>query len=313
MIKEGEHLKGVEPINEKIIKNNDFFKILQNKINDDKKILKYLKKLLNNRDIIDKSGYSGSSTIIVNGDERNLKEVVIKIQKKDSLKKEYIAYKFFYKNGLSPKPLKYFECNNYELMIVEKTNLPMAGKYFNSFEEISKFFGKELRKFHELNLAKNKLTKNERLNFEKKFIDNYKEALNNKSGLIYASMYMEDYDYDAMKKYLINNKEMLFDDVVLVHGDFNPNNVFIDKDKIQLIDFKDSGFVDRHYDIFWTMFMIIIFSGILEDKKSILVCEKIFLDSYGRDIINEKKLDFFKKFACMYWKRHDEITRINIL
>ncbi|MBE6156248.1 MAG: hypothetical protein E7161_00675 [Firmicutes bacterium] len=313
MIKEGEHLEGVEPINEKIIKNSAFLKIMQNKIINDEAVLTYLTKLLNGRDVLDKSGYSGSSTIIVNTDDINKESLVIKIQPKDSLKEEFIAYNYFYKNKLAPKPLKYFDCGKYEFMIVKKINLPTAGNYFNNFQEIALFFGKELRKFHDLNLKKGKFTKEELKVFSKKFIKSFDEALKNETGLIYSSMYMDDYDYDKMKKDLQDNKNYLFDDAVVVHGDFNPNNVFVDKEGIALIDFKDSGFADRHYDIFWTMFMLIIFSGILADKKATLECEKIFLDSYGRDLIVEEKLTFFKKFACMYWKRHDEITRIDIL
>ena len=124
---------------------------------------------------------------------------------------------------------------------------------------------------------------------------------------------MNDYDYTSMKKHLIENKNYLFEDLVLNHGDFNPNNVFINNNEIKLIDFKDSGFVDRHYDIFWTMFMIIIFSGILKDRNSIIECENIFLDAYGRDLINNEKLEYFKKFACLYWHQHDELTRIDIV
>ena len=59
--------------------------------------------------------------------------------------------------------------------------------------------------------------------------------------------------------------------------------------------------------------MIIIFSGILKEKDKINECEKIFLESYGMSQINEKELDYFKKFACLYWQQHDEITRIDIL
>ena len=126
--------------------------------------------------------------------------------------------------------------------------------------------------------------------------------------------YLKDDDINKMKKYLIDNKEILHRNEVLVHGDFNPNNVFIDNNmNIKIIDFCDVGICNKHYDIFWTMFMLIIFSGILKDRKKILECEEIFLNAYGTDKINNEELLFFKYFACLYWKQHDEITRINIL
>ena len=313
MIKKGEHLEGVEPINEKLVKNEEFFEIIKNKFKLDDNIVLYLKKIINGRNVYDKSGYSGSSTIIVNKDENNTNEFVIKFQKRGLLKNEFISYNYFYKHYMASKPIKYFNCGEYELMIVEKNNMITAGHYFNNYQQISKYFGKKLRKFHSMNLIDDNFTKEEKEIFRNKYKNIFNEAINNETGLKYLSMYMDDYDYESMKKYLIDNRNILFDDIVLVHGDFNPNNIFVDDKRIKMIDFKDSGFVDRHYDIFWTMFMIIIFSGILTDKKSIVECEKIFLDSYGRDLVDEKKLEYFKKFCCLYWKQHDEITRINIL
>ena len=313
MIKKGEHLEGVEPINEKLINNKEFFEIIKNRFKLDDNIVAYLKKIINGRNVYDKSGYSGSSTIIVNKDINNTNEFVIKFQKKGLLKNEFISYNYFYKHSMTTKPIKYFCCGEYELMIVEKNNMLTAGYYFDNYQQISIYFGEELRKFHNMNLIDGNFTIEEKEIFRNKYKNSFKEAINNDIGLKYLSMYMDDYDYESMKKYLIKNKNILFDDIVLVHGDFNPNNIFVGDEKIKMIDFKDSGFVDRHYDIFWTMFMIIIFSGILTDKKSIVECEKIFLDSYGRDLVDEKKLDYFKKFCCLYWKQHDEITRINIL
>lgn len=312
MIKKGEHLTGVEPINEKKIDNKNFLNLLKRKYLIDEKNYLYIKEILNGRDVLDKSGYSGSSTILVNKSETNEDEYVIKIQKVNNhLEDEFIMYNYFYKKGLSSKPIKFIRSGEYEYMIVSKINLVTAGNYFNNYQEISLFFGKELRKFHDYNLINDKFNKEELNILKNKYLNNFEEALNTETGLIYLSIYMNDYDYNNMKKSLKNNKWMLFDDPVLLHGDFNPNNVFISEDNIKLIDFKDTGFGDRHYDIFWTMFMIIIFSGILKEKEKIEECEKIFLDAYGKDLINTDKLEFFKRFACMYWKQHDEITRVD--
>lgn len=215
---------------------------------------------------------------------------------------------------MSSKPLKYFDCDKYEITIVEKIDLPVAGNYFNSYQEIASFFGTKLRELHDLNLIDDKFT-NEEINlFYNKFNNSYNKAITNDNGLIYLSMYMNDYDYEKMKIYVKQNKHIMNKNKVLVHGDFNPNNVFIDeKFNIKLIDFCDSGIVNKHYDIFWTLFMLIIFSGILKEKDKIDDCEKIFLEAYGISQINKKELDYFKKFACLYWQRHDEITRIDIL
>lgn len=314
MIKKGSHLEGVEPINEKEIDNALFLSIIEEKLGIQSEAYKYLSSKINGRNLYDKSGYSGSSTLIVNKDSNNIDEFVIKIQPKNKLYDEFIAYNYFYKKGLTSKPLKYFDCGKYEVTVVEKINLPVAGYYFNSYQEISVFFGKKLREFHDLNLIDDKLQEEEINSFSNKFINSYNKAIKKEEGLSYLSIYMNDYDYDQMRVYVEKNKHIMSKNKVLVHGDFNPNNVFIDKDlTIKLIDFCDTGIVNKHYDIFWTLFMIIIFSGILKEKNKINECEKIFLESYGRSQINEEELDYFKKFACLYWQQHDEITRIDIL
>lgn len=312
MIKKGSHLDGVEPISEKIISNDKFLNILADKIGRDSLAYKEIVKIISNKTLYDKSGYSGNSVIIANGKKDN--SFVIKISKNNNLYDEYISYNYFYKIGYTSKLIGYYKINHYEIMISEKIDLPTAGYYFNSYKEISAFFGSELRKFHDCNLIQKEFTSIEKELFFKKYEISFEKAIQNDVGLIYMIDYLNYDNINEMKKYLINNQEILYKNQVLVHGDFNPNNVFITKNKsIKLIDFCDTGICNRHYDIFWTMFMIIIFSGILKDRNKIKECETIFLNSYGLDKVDNQELLFFKYFACLYWKQHDEITRIDIL
>ena len=310
MIKKGSHLDGVEPINEKKIDNCELIKILSCKAGNSSDF-GYLKNIIINSEVYDKSGYSGNSVLICKGKNNNY---VVKISKSGTLIDEFISYNYFYKLHLTSKPIKYFKYNEYEFLITEYIDLPTAGFYFDSYQEIAYFFGRELRKFHDMNLIQNGFSKKEYNLFKNKYSFSYNHALNSDIGLIYMTEYLKDDDINKMKKYLIDNKEILHRNEVLVHGDFNPNNVFIDNNvNIKIIDFCDVGICNKHYDIFWTMFMLIIFSGILKHRKKILDCEEIFLNAYGIEEINDEELLFFKYFACLYWKQHDEITRINLL
>ena len=312
MIKKGSHLDGVEPITEKTIANDEFLNILGNKINKSSLAYKEIIKLISNKKLYDKSGYSVNSVIIDNGE--NDDSIVIKISKNNNLHDEYISYNYFYKIGYTSRPINYYRNSGFEIMVSRKIELPTAGYYFNSYKEISSFFGSELRKFHDCDLIKKGFNSTEKELFYKKYEINFEKAISNDVGLVYMFDYLGYTDINEMKRYLIKNKEMLYKNQVLVHGDFNPNNVFITKNKdIRLIDFCDTGICNRHYDIFWTMFMVIIFSGILKDRNKINECETIFLNSYGLDKIDNQELLFFKYFACLYWKQHDEITRIDIL
>ena len=313
MIKKGSHLDGVEPINEKNIDKGIVLKILSSKLNKTSAAYKYIEKLIKNKKICDKSGYSGNSVIIMKSVDET-EDYVLKISKNHELKHEFISYQFFYKLNYTSKPLAYFDCGEYEVLIVEKINLLTAGNYFNSYKEIAEFFGKKLKEFHEQKLINYIGSDLEKELFSKKYKDNLNKALSNNFVLKYLAEYLNYSNIDEMKKYIINNQSVLYKNLVVVHGDFNPNNVFVDNDmNIKIIDFCDTGLCNKHYDIFWTLFMLIIFSGILKEPNKIKECEEIFYNSYGIENINFEEIKFFKYFTSLYWKEHDEITRIDIL
>lgn len=310
MINEGEHLNGVEPPGRKKISNGIFIKILKEKIKCSDYLIDYLKVLSDNKEILDVSGYSGSSTILIE-DNKYDDSYVVKIQPKNSLFEEFIAYKFYNKYNLTSNALKYEDCGNYEIMIVKKINALTAGQYFDTFEEVSKFMGTELRRIHDMNFDCHNMTYEERFVFDNKYKRIYKEALESNEALIYMCQYLNDYDILKMKEFLRKNVDYI-DGKTLLHGDFNPNNVFVKDGKlVGVVDFKDTGFADRNYDVFWSMWTTSLFSGLHYNREKLDKCEKIFLDSYGRDAIDEERIEFCKKLTCLYWKQHDEISRLD--
>ena len=200
MIKEGSHLDGVEPINEKKIDNYELMKILSYKAGNTRNF-EFLKNIISNSEVYDKSGYSGNSVLICKNKNNNY---VVKVSKSETLIDEFIAYNYFYKIHLSSKPIKYFKHNKYEFLITEYIALPTAGIYFNSYQEIAYFFGKELRKFHDMNLIQNKFSEKESNLFKNKYNFSYNRAIDSNAGLIYMTDYLKDEDINKMKKYLIN-------------------------------------------------------------------------------------------------------------
>lgn len=270
--------------------------------------LSYLQKLMIGKEVYDFSGYSGITTILVvssNSDESNL---CIKISDvPHELNRHYIMSSLMSKYGLFPKVIKYISTNK-DYLITKKIEAPMAVNVFEDFKSLSNFMGRSLRKFHDIEWNVDFMTCEERLVLQTKTDSFFKEALSHESGLRFLAEYQNNLDYTSMKKYLTEHKDEYLKDDVIIHGDFNPRNVFVKDGKlVAVVDFADTCFGDRHYDIYFSMWTVALYSGILENPEQVTECERIFLDSYGRDKIDQHRMELCKKLACMYWQEHNDI------
>ena len=118
-------------------------------------------------------------------------------------------------------------------------------------------------------------------------------------------------DYDAMKKYLKEFKSLCKFDEVLIHGDYNPRNVFaISPDKTWFVDMTDMCFGDRHYDIFFAIWTLQFYFGINKDIQKAKKCEEMFIDAYGRDVFDDNRYNYCKYLVCMYWNEHNDLVHI---
>jgi kanamycin kinase len=112
-----------------------------------------------------------------------------------------------------------------------------------------------------------------------------------------------------MKNYLKKYQADYIVDEVMIHGDFNPRNVFVSDGKLAaIVDLNDTCFGDRHYDIYFSMWTVALYSGILNSPDLVAECEKIFLDSYGREKIDMQRMEYCKRLTCMYWQEHNNIN-----
>ena len=301
-----ELLDGVEAPKTGEISYQKVIEILERK-NISRNTLLYLKELLNTRSILDKSGYSGTSTIIV-PKRGQLSGYCIKFSE-NSLEEEKILLNLFNRYGLTSRVIDYIR-DSEDILITESIDYPLALESISDYIELAKFMGKTLRNFHDIKWEK-ELTQEEQKvleNHGKRIITN---SLEHSEGLEYMAAYQEDYDYNRMLEYIRENKEDYQLDVI-IHGDFNPRNVFAYKGNFMgFIDVTDAGYGDRHYDIFWTMWTIALYSGILANKEKVQECERNFLESYGYDMINEKRLTLSKKLNCMYWQPNNNIKYFN--
>jgi kanamycin kinase len=270
--------------------------------------LSYLLELMSDKEIYDFSGYSGITTILVvssNSDERNF---CIKISDvPHELNRHYIMSNLMSRYGLFPKVMKYISTNK-DYLITEKVDAPMAINVFKDFRSLSMFMGSALRRFHDIEWNVDSMTSEEIKVIQTKTDLIFSEALSHRTGLRFLAEYQNDLDYSSMKKYLSEHKDEYCKNDVIIHGDFNPRNVFVkDNDLIAVVDLADTCFGDRHYDIYFSMWTVSLYSGIIGNPKLVEECERIFLDSYGRDKIDNNRMELCKKLACMYWQEHNDI------
>ena len=302
-----ELIDGVDSPKENIISNDYIMEVLKNKCIS-KETLCYLKEIIGGRNAVDMSGYSGNSTIIIPSSSSDKCGYCIKFSDNiGQLKNEYVLLNLFNKYNLTPKCIDYIQ-DGMDVLVTEEICNPFALKKYKTVEELSSFMGRSLRDFHDINWLKKDFSLEETnilCNNGDKIIE---QSLQHDKGLSFMADYQNDYNFDKMREYISLNYSCYKKDDVIIHGDFNPRNVFIGNSKeFGFVDVTDSGFGDRHYDIFWTMWTISLYLGIQGDLAKRIECEEIFLDAYGRDKIDEKRLELCKKITCMYWQENNNI------
>lgn len=269
----------------------------------------YLANLISDNEIFDFSGYSGITTFLVIKHDTNEKNLCIKISDIPyQLERSYVMLNLMSKKGLFPQVIKYISTNK-DYLITEAVDAPMALNAFNNFRSLSNFMGRALRKFHDIQWNVDLMTELERNYILSKSESILEEALVHQKGLGFLAQYQCDFDYDAMKDYLKAHQEEYLKDEVMIHGDFNPRNVFTREGKLEaVVDVTDTCFGDRHYDIYFSMWTVALYSGIIDNPESVTECQDIFLDAYGREKIDEQRMEYCKKLTCMYWQEHNDIN-----
>lgn len=302
-----EILEGVEAPKEGEIAYKRAIELLK-KRNLNEMELSLISELINGRNITDVSGYSGITTLLVKATSKDPDGYCIKIADElHSLKKEAVMADFFSKNGYTTPVVEHLK-GNQEILVTRQINSLLALSKYIDIRSLATFMGKSLRNFHDNHWDFSNLTANEKeilFNNSERIITS---ALSHVQGLQYIADYQKDHNYEEMKKYIKENLGLYQKDEVIIHGDYNPRNVFVKNDNTSyVVDFADSGLGDRHYDIYWTMWTISLYLFVQADPKLVQECETIFLNSYGRDVIDENRLNFCKKLNCMYWQENNSI------
>ena len=292
----------------KKISYNDLIRILKEKdcCTSD---LRVLNDYINGRDVIDISGTSGNTTFIIPKNEKNKESFVVKISPNDGeLYDEYIVNNLFFKYNLAPEVIEYFSSNK-DYLINRFIEGNCAINLINDVEEMAVILGKSLRLFHDMKWDKDNFDFME----SEVIIDNPDKFLNismeHNFGNNDMKEYLKENNFNRMKEYILENGYLYKNDDVIVHGEFNPKNIFLkDKKLFNLMGFSDTHYGDRHLDIFYAKYALHYYYNVLYDTKLIDRIDQLFLDSYGRDAIDYERLRLCGYIMCMY-KEDKAFTR----
>lgn len=273
--------------------------------------LDYIDSLIQGREAYDFSGYSGITTIVIPKTKPEEIGYCIKLSDNPSeLYESSIICNLMSKYNLSSKVVKYISTNK-DYLITEQIEAPMAVNVFGDFRTLAKFMGETLRNFHNISWKIDQMTEEELRILNSRTNTMFEKALSHEKGLEFLAQYQKNLDYESMKEYLKQHQYEYVSDDVMIHGDYNPRNVFAKGNNFAgTVDFADTCFGDRHYDIYFSMWTVALYSGIIGQEDLVSECENIFLDAYGREKIDISRMELCKKLTCMFWQEHNDIKAL---
>lgn len=271
----------------------------------------FIMELIDDQDVYDVSGYSGSTTIITKALKPGMQEYCIKIcDVPGNLKEEADIWKIMAKNNMTSRFVKYISTNK-DYLITDCISSPMALNKYPELKELASFMGRTLRKFHDISWKAERLEDCEIKFFEKRTVQMYETAISKEEGLRFIADDIGNKDYSSMREYLRLHKDICKFDEVLIHGDYNARNVFaMGPDTAWFVDLVDMCFGDRHYDIFFAIWTLQFYFGINKDVQKARECEKMFIDAYGWDVFDINRYRYCQYLVCMHWDEHNDLVHL---
>lgn len=260
--------------------------------------------------IFDKSGESGAKTYYVNC----VGGAYLKIGEKGALYRLSHMQKYFADHGLTSEVIQYVSTDrDYLLMKPVAGENGLAQQYLDDPKRLSIIFGESLRALHRIGeTAVGQLigetiggqvlgeTISWQVPFERHgILDKSTELLQMvgnrsfiQSHLDVLSPFIGSMDASVAAQEVLNTATCLENDV-LIHGDYCLPNIMLDDWLFKgFVDVGDAGLGDRHYDIAWGLWT-------LGYNLKMPEYGHLFLEAYGRDVIDQKRLRLCGILASM--------------
>lgn len=221
------------------------------------------------------SGCSGAQTLLIDRDGG----AFLKIAPKGALQRSAEMQAFWAEKGLSARVLM-FCSEDRDFLLTEPVpgKCGVAPEHIAEPERLSALFGRSLRALHDCDASgcpvQNKMDE---------FLSANQSWTFNQEHLDLIAPYIGPARAESAREELENGRNLLQTDA-LIHGDCCLPNIMIHNWELTgWIDVGDSGLGDRHYDLAWGLWTL------RYNLKKPRFGE-IFLDAYGRDTIDARRL-----------------------
>lgn len=238
----------------------------------------YIKDHVKGSNMYDSSCSEVAKTYYVEG---HLK-AFLKIYEKDGLLREYKMTNFLSQHHLAPKAIAYESDLHHDYLLTEAIvgEEGISGGHLDNPKKLAEVFGENLRRLHLLNIDGCPYT-----NRTAEILDEIssKDHRSNDLHIIPEGTHQALENLDRLKSLAIDD--------VIIHGDYCLPNIILDQYKFKgFIDLGYGGVGDRHYDIFWGIWT-------LQYNFKTDRFKDTFLDAYGREDIDEERLELCRLLA----------------
>ena len=242
-----------------------------------------IRALIGEGEFADTSGCSGAQTLYI-----PRINAFLKIAPCGSLTAAARMQAFFAAQNLSAPLLQYVSADRDYMLTAAIPGLDgTAPRHLAEPQRLSEVFGTSLRRLHDASVAGCPVTdRNARLLCEAQ------TAQFRADHLLCLAPYIGPADENCVPSEIAETAHILQTDA-LIHGDYCLPNIMLDDWRLSgFIDLADGGLGDRHYDLAWGLWTLRY--NLKSDEYG-----HHFLDAYGRDLIDKKRLRLCGLLAAM--------------
>jgi kanamycin kinase len=213
--------------------------------------------------IFDSSCSEHAKTLFVKGTDN----AFLKISRRGSLEREYRMTTFLNGHNVASKIIAYESNSENDYLLTEAINGEdgVSGVHLEYPKKLAGVFGEYLRMLHSIPTE----------------------------GCPYENRTSEMLDEQSDKEIspnIITNLKFFAKDNVIIHGDYCLPNIIMDNFSFKgFIDLGSGGVGDRHYDLYWGIWTLNY--NLKSDQF-----KDLFLDAYGKDVIDLERFNWFIHF-----------------